>query len=129
MLILNICNNHKKYALSLRHRNQSIAKNDMEDNTKRTHGGARPGAGRPVRFKDAKNIAFRCAEPMASYLQTVANKSEYINECIEQRMRREGVWPDNEDFEPIDVGEGQTCMIRGTVYANLGCVESGEFRV
>lgn len=26
MLILNICNNHKKYALSLRHRNQSIAK-------------------------------------------------------------------------------------------------------
>lgn len=30
---------------------------------------------------------------MASYLQTVANKSEYINECIEQQMRRDGVWP------------------------------------
>lgn len=201
----------------------------MENDMKRTHGGARPGAGRPARFRDAKNISFRCAEPMASYLQTVANKSEYINECIEQRMRREGVWPslakvvrtrlvpffrtpvacgspisiepqprpdamlkvkedmcplgecfvikatgesmlgadihpgdrlviaandlepgehqptlfeldgeftikylhrladgriqlwpDNEDFEPIDVGEEQTCVVRGTVFANLG---------
>lgn len=38
-------------------------------------------------------ITFRCANPMLDYLRSLDNRSEYINLCIEEQMRRDGVWP------------------------------------
>lgn len=65
----------------------------MNDNKQGTWGGARAGAGRPRRTDEVKVITFRCCEPILGYLRTLDNRSEYINSCIEEQMRRDGVWP------------------------------------
>lgn len=64
----------------------------MVEKKKGQRGGARPGSGRPKKYDDVRTFSFNAGEPIASYLRSLPNKSEYINECIEQRMRSEGVW-------------------------------------
>ena len=50
----------------------------------RTHGGARPGAGRPR--TGSRSILFRATRLIAEHLERQPNKSGYIKACIEKDM-------------------------------------------
>ena len=97
----------------------------------RTHGGARPGAGRPR--TGSKAIQFKAPKEMAEFIEQQPNRSAFIKECVERMMRRptpqplpEGRrgevttangWDDSEDkvssprpmgiSAPIPLGEGK----------------------
>lgn len=56
---------------------------------KTTWGGQRVGAGRPKTKDGGKTYAFRAESPMAEYIDSQANKTAFIRECIAREMRTE----------------------------------------
>lgn len=59
----------------------------MADNiTTKTHGGARPGAGRPRRQDKSKLYSFRASGEMARFLDAQEQKTEFIKSCIVHEM-------------------------------------------
>lgn len=53
---------------------------------KYSHGGARPGAGRPRKNEKSKLFSFRATDDMVDYLENMPQRSEYIKRCISQDM-------------------------------------------
>lgn len=51
----------------------------------RTHGGARPGSGRPR--TGSKAIQFKAPKEMAAFIEQQPNRSAFIKECVERVMK------------------------------------------
>lgn len=61
----------------------------MADNiTKKEHGGARPGAGRPRAKEQSRLYTFRASGEMARFIDDHEPKTEFIKKCIAQEMVR-----------------------------------------
>lgn len=59
----------------------------MADNiTKKEHGGARPGAGRPRAKEQSRLYTFRASGEMARFIDDHEPKTEFIKKCIAQEM-------------------------------------------
>ncbi|MEG1543255.1 MAG: hypothetical protein RR382_01845 [Tannerellaceae bacterium] len=54
----------------------------------KTHGGQRPGSGRPSKLNTGKSLTIRLDKDNEEYMESIDNKSRYINDLI--RREREG---------------------------------------
>ena len=78
----------------------------MADNiTKKEHGGARLGAGRPRAKEQSRLYTFRVSGEMARFIDDHESKTEFIKKCIAQEMA--GAEQESSDLEQGDAGLGQ----------------------
>lgn len=78
----------------------------MADNiTKKEHGGARLGAGRPRAKEQSRLYTFRASGEMARFIDDHEPKTEFIKKCIAQEMA--GAEQEPSDLEQGDAGLGQ----------------------
>ena len=78
----------------------------MADNiTKKEHGGARLGAGRPRAKEQSRLYTFRASGEMARFIDDHEPKTEFIKKCIAQEMA--GAEQETSDLEQGDAGLGQ----------------------
>ena len=65
----------------------------MEEAKKTTHGGSRPGAGRPPKEDSKKQIALKLDRDLYDIFyseQFTDNKGRYINDAVRERMKKDG---------------------------------------
>ena len=65
----------------------------MEEAKKTTHGGSRPGAGRPPKEDSKKQIALKLDRDLYDvfYSELFAdNKGRYINDAVRAKMKKDG---------------------------------------
>lgn len=62
-----------------------------EKKNQKPKGGAREGAGRKAKSTDGElhRIGFRCSQDVWNILQTVENKTEFIEKAIREKYRRQ----------------------------------------
>ncbi len=60
----------------------------QSDETKKSWGGSRAGAGRPKKYDNVRSIALRIPEDVAEILDRQPNRSAYIIEAIRAYERR-----------------------------------------
>ena len=78
----------------------------MADNiTKKEHGGARLGAGRPRAKEQSRLYTFRASGEMARFIDDHEPKTEFIKKCIAQEMA--GAEQEPSGLEQGDAGLGQ----------------------
>lgn len=78
----------------------------MEEPRKNSHGGRRPGAGRP--HNDSRLYAFRAGGEVADFIDSQENKTSFLISCVRERMQEKEldfsrigqVWSAN-DVEPV----------------------------
>ena len=54
----------------------------MDKTFHKRRGGARPGAGRPKAEHPRRSLTIRLEEDVEEIVSSVANKSQFVNECI-----------------------------------------------
>lgn len=88
----------------------------MADNiTKKEHGGARPGAGRPRAKEQSRLYTFRASGEMARFIDDHEPKTEFIKKCIAQEMA--GAEQEPSGLEQGGAGFEQASLSRlGAVY-------------
>ena len=65
----------------------------MEEAKKMSHGGSRPGAGRPPKEDSKKQIALKLDRDLYDVFyseQFTDNKGRYINDAIRAKMKKDG---------------------------------------
>lgn len=65
----------------------------MEKDKKITHGGSRPGAGRPPKEDSKKQIALKLDRDLYDIFyskQFTDNKGRYINDAVRAKMKKDG---------------------------------------
>ena len=65
----------------------------MEEAKKTSHGGSRPGAGRPPKEDSKKQIALKLDRDLYDIFysdQFTENKGRYINDAIRVKMKKDG---------------------------------------
>lgn len=65
----------------------------MEEAKKTTHGGSRPGAGRPPKEDSKKQIALKLDRDLYDIFyseQFTYNKGRYINDAVRAKMKKDG---------------------------------------
>ncbi len=65
----------------------------MEEAKKTTHGGSRPGAGRPPKEDSKKQIALKLDRDLYDVFyseQFTDNKGRYINDAVRAKMKKDG---------------------------------------
>ena len=65
----------------------------MEEAKKTSHGGSRPGAGRPPKEDSKKQIALKLDRDLYDVFyseQFTDNKGRYINDAIRAKMKKDG---------------------------------------
>ena len=72
-----------------------------------THGGCRPGAGRPK--GNSKRISLRVSEEMAAYIDSFPNKTEFVRNCIQRSLEVHRRGPDLSRLGTVyEVGEEES---------------------
>ena len=65
----------------------------MEEAKKTSHGGSRPGAGRPTKEDSKKQIALKLDRDLYDIFyseQFTGNKGRYINDAVRAKMKKDG---------------------------------------
>ena len=65
----------------------------MEKDKKTSHGGSRPGAGRPPKEDSKKQIALKLDRDLYDVFyseQFTDNKGRYINDAVRAKMKKDG---------------------------------------
>ena len=65
----------------------------MEEAKKTSHGGSRPGAGRPPKEDSKKQIALKLDRDLYDVFyseQFTDNKGRYINDAVRAKMKKDG---------------------------------------
>ncbi len=57
---------------------------------KNTHGGKRPGAGRPRGAVATKPVGYKMDLELYNHLPYYINRNKYVNEAVREKMKQDG---------------------------------------